>query len=268
MMRAHARSLAACLLAGSAYLLFSPTSPKTGAFAGAPLVASSPRALPTDIGNAREASAITRHSQGQQGRNVYGDRSRYGKPQIKAAKRMARWRSRKKYGSYTARQVPRRYPFYDILEEVYEKVPTYTIISEPDEPLEPVMKVPLTERYPWAGDLSKVNERKQRKEHGENEDRMEPLFAAWNGAGRPPKSRQEKWEKRMGWPSYNHPPWLNAPKVGEDVKVLPTMTWKKHREPEDWQKDTTQAKWLKWVEERKQLEKEIYEEVGFEHEAK
>jgi hypothetical protein len=25
------------------------------------------------------------------------------------------------------------------------------------------------------------------------------------------------------------------------------MTWKKHREPEDWQKDTTQAKWLKWA---------------------
>lgn len=30
-------------------------------------------------------------------------------------------------------------------------------------------------------------------------------------------------------------------------QVLPTMTWKKHREPEDWQKDTTQAKWLKWA---------------------
>mmetsp|Transcript_14139 Transcript_14139/g.15358 ORF Transcript_14139/g.15358 Transcript_14139/m.15358 type:complete len:126 (+) Transcript_14139:58-435(+) len=111
MMRAHARSLAACLLAGSAYLLFSPeTGSSAGAFVGAPLVASSPRALPSDDGNTREASAIIRQSQGQQGRNIYGDRIMHGKPQLKGVKRYTRWRSRKKYGSYTARQVPRRYP--------------------------------------------------------------------------------------------------------------------------------------------------------------
>eukprot|EP00913_Durusdinium_trenchii_P001179 g1083.t1 len=200
----------------------------------------------------------------QQGRNVYGDRSQYGKPQVKGAKRAARWRSRKKYGSYGARQLPRRYPLYDILEEVYSKVPTYTIVSEPDEPLEPVMKVPLTERYPWAGSLS--------KEHGTNEDRMEPLFAAWNGAGHPPRGREQTFEKRMGWPSYNHPPgaqpWINKPLIGTDIQVPSDMKWKKHREPEDWQKNTVQARWVKWVEEQKQLEKEIFEEVGFEHEAK
>ena len=214
----------------------------------------------------------------------------------------------------------------EFLQEVYEKVPTYTIISEPDVsrwqfcwevdklrlrwgvflPLWHLLMFSLrslwslswkfqtlsckllrhgkdmlihcrlcckkwlwlgqlTERYPWAGDLSKVNERKQRKayakklqevklyvvchflspyfwhyglvmpcEHGDSNQalggrnmvrtrigrkprscwekilkirlrvgcmmseshlfsfyiRMEPLFAAWNGAGRPPKS----WE--------------------------------------------------------------------------
>jgi len=192
----------------------------------------------------------------------------YGKPQLKGAKQMARWRSRKKYGSYTARQVPRRYPLYDILEEVYDKVPTYSIISEPDEPLEPVMKVPLVERYPWAGSLEKVHFRKKEKEDGKNDDRMEPLFAQWNGAGRPPMSRAEKYEKRMGWPSYNHPPWLNAPKVGTDLLVRPGRKWKKHRDPKPWQYKTTQRKWLAWVEERKQREKEIYEEVGYVHEEK
>lgn len=46
--------------------------------------------------------------------------------------------------------------------------------------------------------------------------RMEPLFAAWNGAGHPPRGdlqgflvrvegREQNYEKRMGFPSYNHP---------------------------------------------------------------
>ncbi|CAJ1365086.1 unnamed protein product, partial [Effrenium voratum] len=202
MARSGVRSVAA-LVAGSFFLFLAPKiGSDSDAFVGTPFSASAPRAL--DCG--RKESAVIMHGQGQHGRNVYGDRCMHGKPQVKAAKRAARWRSRKKYGSYGARQVPRRYPLYDILEELYDKVPTYTIVSEPDVPMEPVMKVPLTERYPWAGDLSKVHPLKQEKEHGENEDRMEPLWAAWNGAGHPPQGREQMYEKRMGWPTYNHPP--------------------------------------------------------------
>ncbi|CAJ1388486.1 unnamed protein product, partial [Effrenium voratum] len=205
---------------------------------------------------------------GQHGRNVYGDRCMHGKPQVKAAKRAARWRSRKKYGSYGARQVPRRYPLYDILEELYDKVPTYTIVSEPDVPMEPKMKVPLTERYPWAGDLSKVHPLKQEKEHGENEDRMEPLWAAWNGAGHPPQGREQMYEKRMGWPTYNHPPWINKPMIGQDIKVSSSQKWSKHRDPKSWQYNTPQRRWLKWVKKSKIIEERIYKEVGYEHEVK
>lgn len=257
------RFLAACLAAGGALIFAASRGSEPSAFVGVP--PSAPISAGAD-GASREASPVVMRSQGQQGRNVFGDRVLHGKPQVKAAKRAARWRSRKKYGSYTARQVPRRYPLYDILEELYDKVPTYSIVSEPEEPMKPVFKVPLTERYPWAGDLSKVNKKKQRKEHGMNEDRMEPLFGAFNGVNRPPMGRWEKYEKRMGHPTYNYPPWLNKPLIGHDIKVPGDMKWSKHRHPEKWQKNTEQRKWVQWVKKMKNMEKAIYRDVGYEHE--
>lgn len=152
-------------------------------------------------------------------------------PKIKGAKKFAVFRKRKNYGAYRARETPRRYPLYDLLDELDKKVPTYTIISEPEEPLEPVFDVPLTQRYPWADKL-KVRKEKQRLEAPDSEVRLEPLFGSITGSNLPPTGRMQKYVLRRGWPSYNYPPWLNKPKVGEEVYVDPKTPWKNDRRPE------------------------------------
>lgn len=179
----------------------------------------------------RNLHRVAMNSQGQGGRDVWGQRG----VQLKGTKKQAVGRARKLYGSHGARKVPRRYPLYDILEMIDSTVPTYTIISEPKDPLQPVEKVPLLKRYPWAGDLTRVHKRKIKEENGLKESRMEPFFGSWTGAGLPPKGRRQGYIARRGFPTYNHPPWLNRPLIGEEVWVPGNMSWKKHRSPEPWQ---------------------------------
>jgi hypothetical protein len=180
---------------------------------------------------ARNLPRVAMNSQGQGGRDVWGQRG----VQLKGAKKRAVGRARKLYGSHGARKVPRRYPLYDILEMIDSTVPTYTVISEPKDPMMPVEKVPLLKRYPWAGDLTRVHGRKKKEEDGLKESRMEPFFGSWTGAGLPPKGRRQGYIARRGFPTYNHPPWLNRPLIGEEVWVPGNMSWKKHRSPQPWQ---------------------------------
>lgn len=228
--------MAVCLFAGGVFhfatLRGSDSLGSTFLAGEVPVSTPQPRANSLCSGfkcEARDSSRVVMHGQGQGGRNLYDD-GVLGLPRLKGAKKMSRMRKRKNYGSYGARQLPRRYPLYDILEELDETLPQYTIISEPEEPLEPVLHVPLNKRYPWAGKLEKVHPRKMKREHGRNPNRMEPLFGSWTGAGSPPRNRMQKYVLRRGFPSYNYPPWLNHPGT-PGWKIDPDEPWRKHRGP-------------------------------------
>ncbi|CAE8640752.1 unnamed protein product [Polarella glacialis] len=245
----------AVLAAGALFLYAFPRNagPDSTAFTTAvghlPTAVGQPRALTGATGDAclksfcgsfddadacaRNLERVAMQSQGQGGRNIYAKMT--GCPRLKGAKKMAVLRPRKHYGSHGARKVPRRYPLYDILEEIDERIPTYTVLTEPEDPYAPREKVALVERYPWAGSLAGVNKKKQDMEHGENDERMEPLFGSWTGAGLPPTGRRQRYILHTGFPTYNLPPFLNRPLIGEGVKVTGNMEWKKHRAPEPWQ---------------------------------
>lgn len=183
-------------------------------------------------------------SQGQGGRFNVGQ---YYMPKLKGAKKMAVLRKRKNYGTHGARKVPRRYPLYDILEELDEKLPWYTVISEPEEPLDPVMDVPLLERYPWAESLEKVPKEKQEKE-SRPATGMEPYFGSFTRQNLPPRGRRQLYVFRRGVPRYNHPPWINRPLIGQGVKVIHNLPYKKDRRP--------RMEWLT-VRERKRLKRQL-----------
>jgi len=152
-------------------------------------------------------------------------------PQLKGAKKMAVLRKRKNYGSHGARQQPRRYPLYDILEEIDEKIPWYTVVSEPEEPMLPEPGAPILERYPWAGELGGVPEEKQEIEN-DKKTALEPFFGSWVD-NPPPLGRRQNYVFRRGWPRYNHPPWINRPLIGEGTsrKVRHDQEWSKDRGP-------------------------------------
>merc|ERR1719401_685183 len=152
---------------------------------------------------------------------------------------MAVFRPKKRYGTAKARWVPRRYELYDILEEMDKNVPWYTVISEPEVPKEPVMDVPLMERYPWAEPF-KTHPKKIELESGE--DRLEPLFGSFTSQCLPPIGRRQNYIERRGWPKYNYPPWLNRPLVGTGIRFDKLKTrkidsrqkefaWRKDRRP-------------------------------------
>jgi len=168
-------------------------------------------------------------SQGQGGRANFGQQ---WMPKVKGAKKMSVFRKKKNYGSASARQVPRRYKLYDILEELDETVPWYTVVSEPEEPKEPVWDVPLAKRYPWAGSLDSVPKEKKRLERASP---MEPLFGSITGTQLPPTGRRQRYLDRKGWPAEKLPPWLNRPLIGTEVYVPSNMPFKKDRRPEPWQ---------------------------------
>lgn len=198
-------------------------------------------------------------------------------PKVKSARKMALFRPRKNYGTHGARKVPRRYELYDILEEIDEKIPTYTIISEPEEPLEPVMDVPLTERYPWAGPIDSVPEEKKELE-ARVKTRLEPYFSNFTTQGLPPWGRRQQYVFRRGWPRYHYPPWINKPKVGDGVRLPGSLPFLKDRRPKDWQLSDKQlekkyaerdakraakkrmrgqAKWKKWLAKKGLTQEEI-----------
>merc|ERR1712190_393593 len=165
-------------------------------------------------------------------------------PKVKGAKKMAIFRPRKNYGSHGARKVPRRYELYDILEKIDETIPTYTVVSEPEEPLQPVFDVPLKERYPWAEPLDKVP-LKKRIEEESWETGMEPYFGSYTKQNLPPIGRRQNYVHRRGWPRYNHPPWINRPLIGsgEDFKKekFHGVEFKKDRRPDKWKQMTEVA---------------------------
>lgn len=174
---------------------------------------------------AERALRVGMRSQGQGGRANFGQQ---WMPKVKGAKKMSVFRPKKNYGSAGARQVPRRYKLYDILEELDETVPWYTVISEPEEPMEPVFDVPLYKRYPWAKKL-KVPKKKIKKEW---KSPMEPLFGSITGTQLPPTGRRQRYIERRGWPNVKYPVWLNKPLKGTEVFVDNNMEWKKDRRPE------------------------------------
>jgi len=184
-----------------------------------------------DVG-ARDAGLVALRSQGQGGRFTLGQ---VFMPQVKGAKKSAVFRKRKNYGTHGARKVPRRYPIYDLLEELDETTPTYTVVSEPDMPEAPVEDVPLTARYPWAGSLDKVPQAKQDMEES-YPSKMEPYFGSWTRQNLPPMGRRQRYEERRGVPSYNYPPWINRPLIGEGIrKVSGSYPYLKDRRPKFWQ---------------------------------
>lgn len=172
------------------------------------------------------SSRVGMQSQGQGGRNNLGQ---FFMPKVKGAKKSSLFRPRKNFGSHGARKLPRRYELYDILEEIDENVPTYTVISEPEEPMQPVMDVPLMKRYPWAGEM-KVPEAKKELEDNP-ETALEPLFQSWTDAP-PPLSRRQLYIERRGWPTYHYPPWINRPEAGKGHSIPGNLDWAKDRRPE------------------------------------
>mmetsp|Transcript_87878 Transcript_87878/g.272142 ORF Transcript_87878/g.272142 Transcript_87878/m.272142 type:complete len:314 (-) Transcript_87878:73-1014(-) len=197
---------------------------------------------------------VAMQGQGQSGRFNVGQ---YFMPKLKGAKKMAVLRKRKNYGSHGARKVPRRYPLYDILEEIDEKVPWYTVISEPEEPMLPVPDAPLLKRYPWAGPLGGVPEEKQEVEN-DRETALEPFFGSWTECP-PPLGRRQNYVFRRGWPRYNFPPWINRPLIGEGVKVPGDLAWSKDRRPKPENMTKTQLK--KYEAAQAAKEAEITDEV-------
>lgn len=180
-----------------------------------------------------------------------GGRFNFGQPffpQLKGTKKRSLYRLKKNYGTAPALAVPRRYPLYDILEELDETTPVYTVVEEPEEPMMPVEHVPITDRYPWADNLERLPRKKIDMEDSESEDRLEPYFGSITGANLPPLSREQKYVYRRGWANYNHPPWLNRPLIGEGCKVPGDMKWKKDRTPEFWQLTKSKQNRLKKAE--------------------
>merc|ERR1712032_535404 len=80
-------------------------------------------------------------------------------------------------------------------EELDEKVPWYTVVSEPEEP-------------------------------------MEPVFGSITGTQLPPAGRRQNYIERRGWMQRKAcPPWLNRPLIGTEVYVDNDTPWKKDRRP-------------------------------------
>jgi len=134
--------------------------------------------------------------------------------------------------SSRARKVARRYPLYDILEEMDKTCPEYTIMSEPEEPLLPVEDVPLVERYPWAGSLEGVADWVKERE-GSNDTKSEPLYRSLQQAP-PPQARLQSFIQRRGHlvkELRKGPEWMWRPMVGEEVWVPHDKPFKKDRRP-------------------------------------
>jgi len=155
------------------------------------------------------ASRVVMHGQGQGGRFNLGQPFF---PKLKGAKKLAVLRKRKVYGSKSAQRRPTRYPIYDELEELDTKLPWYTVLSEPDEPMKSDRDAPLLERYPWA-DSFKTPEKKQTREE-DTKKALEPLFGNFIYETPPPLTRHQRYIHRRGYPTYNTPPWINNPVYG------------------------------------------------------
>lgn len=165
-----------------------------------------------------------------------------------------------KEGSAKARQLPRRYPIYDILEELDETLPAWTIIDEPEEPLQPLEDVPLLERYPWAGELKRVHPQKQEREHGSEERRMMPLYGSVM-VDPNPKGRRQKYIERSMYKNQEinlHPRYLQRPRKGEKVEIDDKEHWKRHRTPGIWQLEPKMREEI-----YRQQEEEHIDENGF-----
>lgn len=214
----------AVLLAGFLGLCFW----KKTAFVGAP--SKSMELMHRDA--VRDSSQVAMRSQAQGGRyNLW----QTFMPKVKGGKKMALFRPKKNYGSFPARQLPRRYPLYDILEHLDKKVPVYTIISEPEEPLRPVYDVPLKDRYPWAGKLNKVHWKKYKEEKSWKTG-LEPLFGNIYTENLPPQGRRQTYVDRKGWHNFakwKHPIWLNRAYPGMYIpkEKMNAIPFRKDRRP-------------------------------------
>jgi len=145
-------------------------------------------------------------------------------PSLKKQKKRLVWRRRKISGSYRFEKRPIRYPIYDILEYLENKIPCYTIVSEPEEPMRPVLDVPLTMRYPWAGALEKIHPWKIKNE---DESPMERLHGNIRTELPPPTTRVQKMIARRGFPTQKYPRWMEP---SSPAKALPPdFPWRKDR---------------------------------------
>jgi len=170
-------------------------------------------------------------SQGQGGRFNLWQRMM---PKVKKTKKLSITRPRKTPGSWKAARLPRRYPLYDILEDLDEKVPYWTIIEEPEEPLKPVYDVGIKQRYPWAEPLDRLTEEKIEQEKTWDSG-MEPFFGNKVHTALPPLGLVQNFEMRKGTYLYRerakYPPWLNKPPYGLGVKAhkYKEIQWTKDR---------------------------------------
>jgi len=161
------------------------------------------------------------------GRFVYGQ-STGARP--KGCKKVVVYRPREPPGRPETVRLKRRYEVFDDLERIHEELPSYTVIEEPEEAMEPVEDAPLLERYPWAGSLESVPQEFVDKEN-DIETALEPLFASITGRNLPPMGRRQNLIHRTGFPTQQHPPWLNSPLAGHEVTVDHFKPWSKDRRP-------------------------------------
>jgi hypothetical protein len=155
-------------------------------------------------------------------------------PKVKVTKKLSIMRRRKIPGSWRAARLPRRYPLYDILEDLDDKVPDYTIVEEPEEPMKPVYDVGIEKRYPWAKPLDRLTEEKIEQERTWDSG-MEPLYGNIIHTMLPPLGLVQNFEMHKGTNLYrertHYPPWLNAPPkgLGQKARNLKTVQWTKDR---------------------------------------
>jgi hypothetical protein len=179
----------------------------------------------------RDHSQVAMRSQGQGGRFNLWQRMM---PKVKKTKKLAITRPRKAPGSWRGARLPKRYPLYDILEDIDENVPDYTIVEEPEEPMQPVYDVGIKKRYPWAGPLDRLTDEKIEKERTWDSG-MEPLHGSIIHTMLPPLGLVQNFEMHKGTNLYRErarfPPWLNRPPRGLGVKAnkFRKIQWTKDR---------------------------------------
>lgn len=201
--RGVGKGLVLSALALAAWLAWEPRE----AFAGKPPAAAA----------APRCERVVMHG-AQAGRFNYG----YSPTQLKKAKYAKVMNFREIYGKKMKR--PRRWPLYDIMEHLHEKYPQYTVINEPNVPLQPVWDVPVTERYPWAGPLKMNKVREER----ENESPMEVYHGSYARTILPPLTRHQRYIHRHGtFSNIPSPQWINRPIGG----------WPHYHGDKKWAKD-------------------------------
>jgi len=173
---------------------------------------------------ASRAKRVAMYGGAQQHRNTWGQLGHM--PKMGGAKRKHMMRRRKTYGSPDALHRPIRYLLYDIMEEIDQKIPSCTIVREPEEPKNPIPNVPLVKRYPWAPDFY-CHSIKQWLEAYDKGVGLDPWWAPIWGAGGVPYGRHGDMMCRKGpYARITYPQWDKMPEKGTDKQRAPNWVVK------------------------------------------